>query len=154
MCRRSSRVSVLCVPVLALGVGEGLLEVGVEGEEDEREGDVAGQGGQGALVHATHTQTTHHLMTEGTQMKSKSQWEGGEERRGREAADRAGVVVSWHETCVDSCWGGNVTNVAMWTDLHGGLSLLGREEGLHLHADLGDLHRVRRHHLAQARACQ
>lgn len=92
MCRRSSRVSVLCVPVLALGVGEGLLEVGVEGEEDEREGDVAGQGGQGALVHATHTQTTHHLITEGTQKKRGARVSGREERRGADGRLQTGLV--------------------------------------------------------------
>lgn len=36
--------------VLALAVGEGALEVGIEGEEDEREGDVPRQRREGALV--------------------------------------------------------------------------------------------------------
>ena len=36
--------------VLALAVGEGALEVGVEGEEDEGEGNVPRQRREGALV--------------------------------------------------------------------------------------------------------
>lgn len=49
-------------PVLPLAVREGPLEVGVKREEDEGEGDVAGQRGEGALVHAPNAQALHHLL--------------------------------------------------------------------------------------------